>query len=306
MKIACVGGFGVGETMRVDVAPGPGETVTGGVFSVGPGGKASNQAVQARRLGEEALLISAVGHDSQAQIGRTLWAAEGVDDRGVVSLDAPTMVGFIIVDSEGQNRIALAPGALDAATPLTCAGALELIRECDVVVVSFEMNPAVGFEALRRARDAGKITVCNPAPAVDIPADILACIDYLVPNESEARAIAEFKGWAVDSLESIAGALRGHGARNVIITLGGDGVLYSSKGETKMLDSLPARQVVDTTGAGDSFVGAFAVALGSGREILDAIRFAMASASLTVEKREVIPSLPRLVDVEARLGEVLV
>jgi ribokinase len=306
MKIACVGGYGVGETMQVDVAPGPGETVTGGVFSVGPGGKASNQTVQVRRLGEEALLISAVGRDSQAQIGRSLWATEGVDDRGVVSLNEPTMVGFIIVDSDGQNRIALAPGALDKATPHSCAGALELIRECDVVVVSFELNPAVGFEALQRARDAGKITICNPAPAVDIPTNILACIDYLVPNESEARAIAEFKGWAVNSLESIAGALREHGVHNVIITLGGDGVLYSSEHETKMLDSLPASRVVDTTGAGDSFIGAFAVAIGSGREVFDAIRFAMASASLAVEKREVIPSLPSLLHVEARLGEVLV
>lgn len=306
MKIACVGGFGVGETMRVDVAPGAGETVTGGVLSVGPGGKASNQAVQARRLGEEALLISAVGRDGQAQVGRTLWAAEGVDDRGVVSLDEPTMVGFIIVDSEGQNRIALAPGALGSATPHSCAGAIELVSECDVVVVSFELNPAVGFAALRRAHDEGKVTVCNPAPAYDIPADVLACIDYLVPNESEARTIAEHKGWQVDSLESIALAFRGLGTRNVIITLGGDGVLYASGQEMITVASLPASQVVDTTGAGDSFVGAFAVAIGKGKEPLDAIRFATAAASLSVEKPEVVPSLPRLASVEARLSEVLV
>lgn len=306
MKVAFVGGFGVAETMRVDAAPEPGQTVTGGVLSVGPGGKASNQAVQVRRLGEEALLISAVGRDGTAEIGRTLWAAEGVDARGVVSLDESTMVGFVIVDSQGQNRIALAPGALEAATPHSCDTALDLILECDVVAVSFELNPAVGFEALRRARASGKITVCNPAPAVDIPGDILPCVDYLIPNESEARAIAEHKGWSTNSLELISEALLRLGAGSVIITLGSDGVRYVSQNEAGTLESLPATRVVDTTGAGDSFIGAFAVAIGWGRGIHDAIRFAMAAASLAVETREVIPSLPVLVDVEARLGEVLV
>ncbi|MCF8548498.1 MAG: ribokinase [Pontimonas sp.] len=306
MKIAFVGGFGVAETMRVDVAPGPGETVTGGVLAVGPGGKASNQAVQALRLGEEALLISAVGRDSAAQIGRDLWVAEGVDDRGVISLDESTMVGFIIVDSQGENRISLAPGALDSATPYSCASALDLIGECDVVVVSFELNPAVGFEALRRSRDAGKLTVCNTAPAIEIPEDVLSCIDYLVPNESEARAIAEIMGWGVDSIESIAETFRAHGVRNVIITLGGEGVFFCSEKEASRLGSLTPSQVVDTTGAGDSFIGALAVSIGSGREIHDAIRFAMAAASLAVEQQEVIPSLPRLSRVEARLAEVMV
>ena len=112
MEIAVLGGFGVGKTMYLERYPEQGETVTGGVYHEGPGGKASNQAIQIRRLGVAANLITAVGTDSGAALGRDLWLREGVNTDGVVVLDAPTMVGFICVDSNGDNRIAIAPGAL--------------------------------------------------------------------------------------------------------------------------------------------------------------------------------------------------
>ena len=112
MEITVLGGYGVGKTMYLDRYPEPGETVTGGEYREGPGGKASNQAIQIRRLGAAANLITAVGNDSGAALGRDLWLSEGVNTDGVVVLDAPTMVGFISVDSNGDNRIAIAPGAL--------------------------------------------------------------------------------------------------------------------------------------------------------------------------------------------------
>lgn len=304
MKIAVVGGFGVAETMVVASAPEAGETVSGGLFSSGPGGKGSNQAVQISRLGTPSLLVTAVGNDAYAQVGRDLWAIEGVDESAVVTVDAPTMIGFIIVDQEGENRIALAPGALDAIDSAAIEPSMATILECDMVVVSWELSPSIGHDIIRRAKAAGLTTVCNTAPAVEIPDDVLECLDYVIPNEGEASTIANLKGWPTDSLDSIAAAFKKSGARNVIITLGPDGVLLMSEDETIRIPAVPARKVVDTTGAGDSFVGSFAHAIARGSEVKEAVRFAATAASIAVESLEVIPSLPTIQDVERRLQEV--
>lgn len=304
MKIAVVGGFGVAETMVVASAPEAGETVSGGLFSSGPGGKGSNQAVQISRLGTPSLLVTAVGNDAYAQVGRDLWAIEGVDESAVVTVDAPTMIGFIIVDQEGENRIALAPGALDAIDSAAIEPSMATILECDMVVVSWELSPSIGHDIIRRAKAAGLTTVCNTAPAVEIPDDVLECLDYVIPNEGEASTIANLKGWPADSLDSIAAAFKNSGARNVIITLGSDGVLLMSEDETIRIPAVPARKVVDTTGAGDSFVGSFAHAIARGSELKEAVRFAATAASIAVESLEVIPSLPTIQDVERRLQEV--
>ena len=304
MKIAVVGGFGVAETMVVASAPEAGETVSGGLFSSGPGGKGSNQAVQISRLGTPSLLVTAVGNDAYAQVGRDLWAIEGIDESAVVTVDAPTMIGFIIVDQEGENRIALAPGALDAIDSAAIEPSMATILECDMVVVSWELSPSIGHDIIRRAKAAGLTTVCNTAPAVEIPDDVLECLDYVIPNEGEALTIANLKGWPTDSLDSIAAAFKKSGARNVIITLGSDGVLLMSEDETIRIPAVPARKVVDTTGAGDSFVGSFAHAIARGSEVKEAVRFAATAASIAVESLEVIPSLPTIQDVERRLQEV--
>jgi len=304
MKIAVVGGFGVAETMVVASAPEAGETVSGGQFSSGPGGKGSNQAVQISRLGTPSLLVTAVGNDAYAQVGRDLWATEGVDASAVVTVDAPTMIGFIIVDQEGENRIALAPGALEAIKPAAIEPSMSAILECDMVVVSWELSPSIGHDIIKRAKAAGLTTVCNTAPAVEIPDDVLECLDYVIPNEGEALTIASLKGWPTDSLDSIATAFKAAGARNVIITLGSDGVLHMSDDETIHSPAVSARKVVDTTGAGDSFVGSFAHAIANGSELKEAVRFAATAASLAVESLEVIPSLPTIEDVERRLQEV--
>lgn len=304
MKIAVVGGFGVAETMVVASAPEAGETVSGGLFSSGPGGKGSNQAVQISRLGTPSLLVTAVGNDAYAQVGRDLWAIEGIDESAVVTVDAPTMIGFIIVDQEGENRISLAPGALDAIDSAVIEPSMAAVLECDMVVVSWELSPSIGHDIIRRAKAAGLTTVCNTAPAVEIPDDVLECLDYVIPNEGEALTIANLKGWPTDSLDSIAAAFKNSGARNVIITLGSDGVLLMSEDETIRIPAVPARKVVDTTGAGDSFVGSFAHAIARGSEVKEAVRFAATAASIAVESLEVIPSLPTIQDVERRLQEV--
>ncbi len=292
MEITVLGGYGVGKTMYLDRYPEPGETVTGGEYREGPGGKASNQAIQIRRLGAAANLITAVGNDSGAALGRDLWLSEGVNTDGVVVLDAPTMVGFISVDSNGDNRIAIAPGALAQMTVANVEALYPVIDRSAALVVSFELNPLVGFEAIRHARKQGITSVCNPAPATEIPDDVLCCIDYLVPNLSEAAQIAGALGADPREPADIARYLLGRGVGTVIITLGAKGVYLDDGGGGAFLPAVWANKVVDTTGAGDSFVGAFTSALVKGAQTSEAVSYAMRVAAITVEGAEVVPSLP--------------
>ena len=292
MEITVLGGYGVGKTMYLDRYPEPGETVTGGEYREGPGGKASNQAIQIRRLGAAANLITAVGNDSGAALGRDLWLSEGVNTDGVVVLDAPTMVGFISVDSNGDNRIAIAPGALAQMTVANVEALYPVIDRSAALVVSFELNPLVGFEAIRHARKQGITSVCNPAPATEIPDDVLCCIDYLVPNLSEAAQIAGALGADPREPADIARYLLGRGVGTVIITLGAKGVYLDDGGGGAFLPAVWANKVVDTTGAGDSFLGAFTSALVKGAQTSEAVSYAMRVAAITVEGAEVVPSLP--------------
>ena len=292
MEIAVLGGFGVGKTMYLERYPEPGETVTGGEYREGPGGKASNQAIQIRRLGVAANLITAIGTDSGAALGRDLWLREGVNTDGVVVLDAPTMVGFICVDSKGDNRIAIAPGALAHMTLADLDGLYPVIDRSAALVVSFELNPLVGFAAIQHARKQGITTLCNPAPATEIPDDVLSCIDYLVPNLSEAAQIVDALGADLREPADIARYLLGRGVGTVIITLGANGVYLDDGQGGAFLPAVLANKVVDTTGAGDSFVGACTSALVKGAQASEAVSYAMRVAAMTVERAEVVPSLP--------------
>jgi ribokinase len=292
MEITVLGGFGVGKTIHISRAPHAGETVSGGVYSEGPGGKGSNQAVQMARLGAKVSLLSAVGDDAGAEMGRELWSTEGVNAEGVLVTSQPTMVGFIIVDAAGENRIALAPGALDAMHPEDLGAAYPIIERSGMLVVSFELNPEVGLAALRFASERGIRTVCNPAPAFPIPAESLSHIDVLVPNYGEACQLAGIPAESAPEPEALATALRDVGAGSVVITLGGAGAFVDDGLHQEFVPSVAVEHVVDTTGAGDSFVGALSVALSEGDDLVQATTFAAAVAAQTVTKVEVIPALP--------------
>lgn len=292
MHITVVGGFGVGKTIQVHRAPEAGETVTGGIYSEGPGGKASNQAVQIARLGKESALITAVGSDAGASLGYELWQREGVLAEGVVTKDSPTMVGFIIVDAAGENRIALAPGALSAMTTQDLEPLRHLIEGAHCVVVSFELNPDVGFAALRMAKSAGVRTVCNPAPAVEIPREVMQTIDILVPNYGEACLLAGVPHEDAPTPEALATKLRTQGAGAVVITLGARGAYVDDGNLSSYIEPVLVERVIDSTGAGDSFVGALAVSLHSGTDLVAAASFAAQVSARTVMSAEVIPALP--------------
>src|SRR6478752_2110205 len=184
MKIAVVGSYGAGLTMRVPRSPEAGETVSGGVFDSGPGGKGSNQAVAAARLGARVSLLTAVGADDFGRAAHALWEAEGVDAGKSLTGRGATMVGFILVEPTGENRIAIAPGALDELDAAGCDGFRDEIAAADILVVSMEIPLEAVVHALRTAREVGTPTLLNPAPARALPDEAWPLIDIITPNQT--------------------------------------------------------------------------------------------------------------------------
>lgn len=293
--IAVIGGFGVGLTMRLDRSPSAGETVSGGILSAGPGGKGSNQAIGIGRLGHTAALLTAVGPDAAAVDARALWAAESVDARGVVTAGSATMTGFILVDSGGENRIAIAPGALDELTAEHVDSFRDTIAAADLLVVSLEIPHGVAIAALGVARASGTRSVLNPAPAGDFAAPPRVA-DVLTPNSTEARVLLGLSADDDSDDEELARSLAARFECDVVLTLGSRGALVVEAGRLQRVPAVLPRVIVDTTGAGDAFTAALAVALVEGADLADAARWAAEAGAHAVSVAEVVPALPRRSD----------
>lgn len=290
--VLVVGSYGAGLTVRVPKAPLAGETVTGSAFTVAHGGKGSNQAVGAARLGAHVLLCTVVGDDQYGADAHDLWRAEGVDASLTRTLTGSTMVGVILVDDQGENRIAIVPGVLDDFAPRSVASLTERLRGIDVMLVGLEIPVRTAHAALGLARARGITTVLNPAPAPaePLPAEMLGLVDHITPNRTEAATLT---GSAPDA-DPV--ALAGHPVfgrvPNVVLTLGADGALLREPdGRTELIPA-PVVDVVDTTGAGDSFNAAYAVALARGESPSAAAKYAVRAAAFSVTRALPIPSLP--------------
>lgn len=304
MKIAVVGSYGAGLTMRVPKAPAAGETVSRGLFDSGAGGKGSNQAIGAARLGAEVSLLTAVGDDAFGRSARELWQHEGVDAAHVVTTGAPTMVGFILVEPSGENRIAIAPGALDELDASAVARFREEIASADVLVVSMEIPEAAVVAALRAGRETGTPTLLNPAPARPLPDECWALIDVLTPNQTEAPVLLGLDdGHGLDDRE-LAQALHERTTGTVVLTRGSQGALVARPSGVTEVPPHPAPTVVDTTGAGDSFTSALAVALAEGQPVDQAVEFAAVAGSHTVSLAGVVPALPTRAQLNALIGNL--
>lgn len=296
--VVVVGSYGVGLTLTTDRVPDAGETVIGRSFSTGHGGKGSNQAVAARRLGARVTLFSAVGTDEFGVGGRALWDVEGVEHDGVVTSPGSTMVGVILVEANGENRIAIAPGVLSDFGPQHLDGLADALVDCDVLLVGLEIPLTTAVAALRAGRAAGVTTVLNPAPAPPTPlaASTLELVDHLVPNRSEA---AQLVGLGVDAdPHSLLAGPTLVAVPTVVLTLGRDGALVRTGGVVTAIPAVAVDTVVDTTGAGDTFSAAYAVQLARNADPVTAARFAAQAAAHCVGIAEVIPSLPHLADLE--------
>jgi ribokinase len=309
--VTVVGGYGVGMTVRTSRVPERGETIGDAVFSAGPGGKASNQAVGVARLGARAALVSAVGDDDLGQGARPFWDDEGVDHTYTATVyGAATMVGTILVEPDGENRIIVSPGALGHLGPQHVRAAADTIAASDLVLISQEVPEDVVVEALRVARENGVRTQLNPAPGRALPPGTEHLVDVLTPNASEARLLAglppadesDAADGETDQREAdhLLDALRQvYPAAVLVLTRGRHGAVVDAGTSTD--GGLPRVAVpaptgvtpVDTTGAGDAFNAALAVALVQGRPLRDAVRYATAAGAFAVTRHEVIPGLPR-------------
>jgi len=295
-RVIVVGSVNVDLAVTVARLPGPGETVVGGRFARHHGGKGGNQAVAAARLGAETAFVGAVGGDAFGSEARAALEAEGIDLRGLVTLEEATGVALITVDASGENTIAVAGGANASLGPGHVGDALRILepRPGDVVLVGHEIPTETTREALRLGRAAGATTILNPAPAPGLDAPLLALADLLTPNRGELAVLAADHVSGAAQL-AIAFATSEPG-RTMLVTLGADGAMLVEGQDTTPLRG-PAVRVVDTVGAGDTLNGALAAGLAAGLSLHDAARRSVVAATLAVTRagaREGMPTLAEL------------
>ena len=281
-------------TMKLERVPESGETVSGASFATGPGGKGSNQAIAARRLGLDVALFSMVGPDEHARVLRELWRREGVDDSSVLVGSAATMVGSIVVDASGENRIIVAPGALAEFTAQSISGLVSRIEGGAALLVSLEIPVEAAAVALAYGQDTGVPTVLNPAPASPLPAGAWAHADHLVPNRSEAALLSGRN--PSEPADALTDALRARFSGTIVMTIGGDGVVVDDGSRREHLPAVEVESIVDSTGAGDAFCAAYTTALVEGAKPIEAARFATHAGAFAVAHDEVVPALPHRFD----------
>ena len=301
-SVTVLGIFVADLTFVAERLPRMGETLIGDDFRIGPGGKGSNQAVAAARAGAAVSLIARLGRDEFGDMARALFAAEGIDDGAVLSSDAhATGAAAISVDaSSGDNAIIVVPGAAGAITPGDIAAAEATIKKADVFVTQFEVPLPVAARGLEIARRHGVATILNPAPAVaSVTPDLYTLTDYFTPNETEAAALAGRPVNTVDEAEAAADVFLDRGVGAAIITLGAGGAFAKSHDVRGHVAAIDAGPVVETTGAGDAFNGALAVAIAEGRPLLDAVRFASVAAGLSVTRPGTAQSMPARTEIDA-------
>jgi ribokinase len=302
--VAILGIFVADLAFRAGRLPAIGETVAGSGFAIGPGGKGSNQAVAAARAGADVTFISRIGSDTFGDIAMKTWQAEGIDLSVTRMPDVETGAAFIYVhETTGENAIIVVSGAAAGLCAADVDAAADAIRTSRVFVTQLEQPADAARRGLEIARAAGVATVFNPAPAEKFDDALFALSDYIVPNETEAEALT---GIAVSDLAAArrAGdALIAKGAGTALITLGERGALFHNKARSTHIPAFAAGPVVETAGAGDAFVGAFAAALARGCDPVEAARFGSAAAGISVTRRGTAPAMPLLAEIEALLQE---
>ncbi|NWF16342.1 ribokinase [Pseudomonas reactans] len=297
-KVVVVGSLNMDLVTRASRLPRAGETLIGQTFSTVPGGKGANQAVASARLGADVSMIGCVGTDAYGTQLRDALLVEGIDCQAVSTVEGSSGVALIVVDDSSQNAIVIVAGSNGELTPASLQAFDTVLQAADVIVCQLEvpMN-TVGY-TLKRGRELGKTVILNPAPASGpLPAEWYTSIDYLIPNESEATALSGVTVDSIDSAKVAATQLVQAGAGKVIITLGSQGALFTDGQRFEHLQA-PKVKAVDTTAAGDTFVGGFAAALANGKGEAEAIRFGQVAAALSVTRAGAQPSIPTLHDVQ--------
>lgn len=298
--IAVVGSYNVGLTIETDKVPAAGETVLGRGYSEGPGGKGSNQAIAAARLGARVRFVGSVGKDRYGDEALRLWESEGVMSEWVKRVEEHTGIAFIVVGPAGSNIIVVDPGANGRLSPADVGTASAAIRGCGAVLTQLEIPSETAAAACRQAREEGAAVILNPAPAKEGHRLDLSQVDVLTPNETEFGVLA-----GTADLDGGARSLLAKGPGAVVVTLGERGARVITKDDAVTVPA-PRVRPLDTTGAGDAFNGALAVALSEGEPLTSAVRFANYAGALAVTRREVVPALPTRQELdEFRRNDVL-
>lgn len=298
-KVVILGVFVADTAYRADRMPKMGETILGNSFALGPGGKGSNQAVACARIGAETHMISKLGQDDFAKLALETWADAGVVAHVDQVSTSYTGAAYIFIEeASGDNAIIIAPGAAALISAADIDAQAKLIAGGDVFVTQLEQPMDAAVRGLQIARAAGVTTVLNPAPAADLPEGMLALCDYVTPNETECEALTGVTVVTEADAEKASQALIELGVKTPIITMGEQGAYLHGHG---LVPSVNAGPVVETTGAGDAFNGAFAAALSEGMTPLRAVQYGCATAGISVTRKGTAPAMPTRDEVEKLL-----
>lgn len=302
-KVVVVGSYNTDMTIKAARLPQPGETIIGGKFSLGAGGKGANQAVAAARAGAEVWFIARVGDDAFGEAALKSFRQDGINiDYVSRDRETPTGVACIVVDEAGENSIVVASGANSRLQPRDVEAAKDIIAAADILLLQLESPLETVATAAQLAASYGVRVVLNPAPAQSLAPALLKPLAIITPNELEAEMLTGIKIDDEKSWESAAQALRSQGVAAAMITLGAQGVFVAT-GKRNFLAPAFKVDAVDTTAAGDIFNGALAAFLSRDRALDEAVRMACAAAALSVTKLGAQTSAPALIDIQHFLKE---
>ena len=293
--IFVVGSLNADLVVKSPRFPQPGETISGGDLQIIPGGKGANQAVAAARQGVKTTMLGRVGSDSFAPFLIDNLKANQVDTSHVIADSSATGTAIIVVDANGQNSIVLSPGANGNVSPADVDSAS--FSNSKLLLLQLEIPTPTVLHAAQQARANGLTVILNPAPAKPLPAELISTVDILIPNESELSLLTGLPVNDADSAERAAKEIMKQGVKTVIVTLGSKGALLVTAQQTTQVDTYKVN-VVDTTAAGDAFIGGFASALLSGKSLEDSVRHGCACGALATTKFGAQPSLPTKEEVE--------
>ncbi|MCD9494930.1 ribokinase [Photobacterium carnosum] len=302
-KLVVLGSVNADHVLQVPSFPRPGETLHGRNYQVIPGGKGANQAVAAARLNADIGFIACVGDDSFGINIRENFRMDGIDITAVkMQPNCPTGIAMIQVSDSGENSICLSAEANAKLTAAAIEPDLERIRQADYLLMQLE-TPLCGIEkAAQVGKDANTIVILNPAPARVLSDELLACVDMITPNETEAEVLTGVTVTDAESAQQAANILHAKGIQTVMITLGAKGVWLSQDGRGDIIAGFRV-EATDTTAAGDTFNGAFVTGLLDGLVLESAIKFAHAAAAISVTRFGAQTSIPTRKEVEDFLAQ---
>lgn len=299
-KVVVVGSYNTDLLLRLSQLPFPGETVLAHQLMQTHGGKGSNQAVAAARLGAEVTLIARIGADSFGDAALEFWQGEGIDTRFVVrDPHLPTGLAPILVDHDGENMIAVAMGANANLSASDLDAAYTAITRADLLITQLEIDHRAATYAMQLGKRARIMTILNPAPATDVTLDMLVHADILTPNEIELEQLYGSESLYIDE---VADYLLTSEQQTVVVTLAEQGARWIKRSGTAAIPTIPV-DAIDSTGAGDAFTAALGVALAEGKALEEAIMFANACGALCVTRAGAAVSMPHRHEVEALLAD---